>query len=205
MNPDRPDASAGGVRIPIQRKKPTFAENLGCLGCVGGSIVLFMVAGLAYFAVFPVVLSVVADAYVTAARSATGGSPRGMAAAGWLLFVVTAAVVLTLVLIRGRVPRPWIYAIGTVLALLALASWMLLPLHGSGLAETVDGRGGSGFITGARWGAMAAVPLLIIAIRVSAGKRAGDFYVKHSMLRWTIGAAGVLAVVALITGVIRAG
>jgi hypothetical protein len=128
-----------------------------------------------------------------------------MAAAGWLSFVVTAAGLLTLALIHGRVARAWTYAVAAMLVGPAIAAWNLLPLRGSGLAETVSGPGGSGFVTGARWGATAAGLLLIIAAHVHFRKRAGDFYVRHSMLRWTIGVTAALAVAMLITAVIRAG
>jgi hypothetical protein len=197
MTPDRPGEAAGE-----ERKSTGF---LGCLGCVGAFILFFCVGTGVYLTVFPFLLSVLSDAYVTVARSATAGNPRGMAAAGWLLFVVTAAGLLTLALIHGRVARAWTYVIAAMLVGPAIAAWNLLPLRGSGLAETVDGPGGSGFVTGARWGAPAAVLLLIIAAHVQLRKRAGDFYVRHSMLRWTIGATAALAVAALVTAVIRAG
>ncbi|GIE82515.1 hypothetical protein Aph02nite_84650 [Actinoplanes philippinensis] len=187
-----------------QRKGGKLAESLGCLGCAGALVLLPLVGIAVYFLVFPVLLAVLSDAYVTLARSATAGNPRGMAAAGWLLFITTAAGILALTLIRGRVSRGRLYAVGAVVAVLAFPAWYLLPLRGSGLAETVGGPGGSGFITGARWGAPAAGLLLIIAIHVSARQRARDFYVRHSMLRWTIGATAALAVAALVTAVLRA-
>ncbi|MEU8663672.1 hypothetical protein [Actinoplanes philippinensis] len=184
-----------------QRRGGKLAESLGCVG----ALFLLPPVGIAvYFVVFPVLLAVFSDAYVTLACSATGGNPRGMAAAGWLLFITTAAGVLALTLIRGRVSRGWLYGVRAVVAVLAFPAWYLLPLRGSGLVETVGGPGGSGFITGARWGAPAAGLLLIIAIHVSTRQRARDFYVRHSMLRWTIGATSALAVAALVTAMLRA-
>jgi hypothetical protein len=201
MIPDRSGGAAGGNDVGQPRGKHTFAGLLGCLGCFGA----LMVLGCVYLAVFPFLLSVSSDAYVTLARSVTAGNPHGMAAAGWLLFVLVAAGVLTLTLIHGRVARAWTYAIVLMLVVPAVAAWNLLPVRGSGLAASVGGPGGSGFITGARWGAPAAGLLLIIAIHVQVRKRAGDFYVRHSMLRWTIGVTAALAVAMLITAVIRAG
>ncbi|MBW6437494.1 hypothetical protein KZ829_27550 [Actinoplanes hulinensis] len=204
MTPDQPDAAAPGVEVPPQRKDGTFTGFLGCLGGLGVVLVLFTVVIVVYFAAFPVALSVLSDAYVSLARSATAGNPRGMAAAGWLLFVLTAASVLALALTRDRLARRWARTIGAVAATLALAAWNLLPLRGSGLFATVDGPGGSGFITGARWGAPAGALLLMIAAHVHFRKRAKDFYVRHSMLRWTIGLVSALAVAALAVAVVRA-
>ncbi|MBO3743148.1 hypothetical protein [Actinoplanes flavus] len=200
MPPDEPGAPVRGVEVHPQRKDSTAT---GCLGCLG--VVLLLSSALAvYFAVFPVALSVLSDAYVGLARSATAGNPRGMAVAGWLLFVITASSLLALALTRGRLARAWARTIGAVAAVLAIAAWNLLPLRGSGLAEAVDGPGGSGFVTGARWGAPAAGLLLMIAAHVRFRKRAEDFYVRHSLLRWTIGLASALAVAALAVAVLRA-
>jgi protein-S-isoprenylcysteine O-methyltransferase Ste14 len=69
----------------------------------------------------------------------------------------------------------------------------------------VDGPGGSGFITGARWGAMAGALVLLIVVHVQVNKHAGEFDIRHPSLRWMIGVAVALAVAALITGVLRAG
>ncbi|GGN38696.1 hypothetical protein FHR83_006875 [Actinoplanes campanulatus] len=189
MTPDQPDAAAPGVEVPPQRKDGTFT---GCLGCLGFILILLSIV-VAYYALFPVALHVLSDAYVSLARSATAGNPRGMAVAGWLLFVITAFSILALTLTRHRLSRPWARTIVAVSAILAITAWNLLPLRGSGLVETVDGPGGSGFITGVRWGAPAAGLLLMIAAHVQFRKRAKDFYVRHSLLRWTIGLASALS------------
>ncbi|GAA0429389.1 hypothetical protein Aca07nite_37750 [Actinoplanes capillaceus] len=203
MTTDQPDAAARGVEVPPQ-PDDSGSGFLSCLGCLGVLVIGYLVVVVVYFGVFPLALSVLSDAYVTLARSATAGNPRGMAAAGWLLFVITASLLLALALTRGRLARPWTRTIGAVAAILAIAAWNLLPLRGSGLVETVDGPGGSGFITGVRWGSLAAALLLMIAAHVQFRKRAKDFYVRHSMLRWTIGLASALAVAALAVAVIRA-
>jgi hypothetical protein len=190
------DTSRGDTK----RKYSGLLGFLGCLGIiVGGTVAVIVVLGVWLFAFFAL-----SDGYVILARSLSAGDPRGMAAAAWLLFFAGSVGVLALVLIRGRVASRWIYAIGAMVVLLATAACALLPVRDSFLAETVDGPGGSGFITGARWGMWTAVMLLLIAAHVWMKELAKDFYVRGSMLRWRIGGAVVLAVGALAAAVIRA-
>jgi hypothetical protein len=197
-----PPGGPGGRPAPPEARRGN--DFLGCLGCLG-AVALATVAGGALFLLWVFAFLALSHIYVDAARTITDGDPDGMAAAGWLIFFAAAAGVLVLVLIRGRVPKFWTWTIGALVALLATPAWNLTPTGGSGLIEAASGPGGSGFITGTRWGLAAAAVLLVIAVHVQARNRAKDFYVRHSMLRWAIGTALVFAAATLVTAVVRAG
>ncbi|WP_127551580.1 hypothetical protein [Actinoplanes sp. OR16] len=88
------------------------------------------------------------DPIVLMARSASGGSGAGMAAAGWLVAV---APFVALGSGLRRTGRSRILC-GALAALFGGVLFWFVPLSSRYIAGVVSGPGGAGFITGLHWG-----------------------------------------------------
>ena len=167
----------------------------------GWGIVLLYLGGLAVLVGGRVVRGLV----VESARRLTGGEPAGMAAAAWLVAVAPFALAGLLLLLSGRVHRRWLIAGGAVLAMLVA---LLLNLSPYGrirhdVVTAVSGPGGSGFLTGLKYGILAgALPLITVPplltsrrLRRSAGAH---------LRRRTAVAVGLFATGMLVAALLRA-
>ncbi|GIE79233.1 hypothetical protein Aph02nite_51830 [Actinoplanes philippinensis] len=132
------------------------------LGRIALGALVWLAGSVTYFLLFAV-RETTARGFVDGARWLTGGHPRAMAIAGWLAVFAVFGLIWVLLLIRRRVPRGWLFALGAVIVALSPTMVALFPMQGFPIVHLISGAGGSGFVTGMRWGAAAAViPFLVV-------------------------------------------
>jgi hypothetical protein len=128
----------------------------------GWFLLFASVGGTAYFVLFAVQEDM-ARGWVDSMRSLTGGQRWAMAIAGWLTIFTVFGLIWALLLLRKRIHRNWLWAIGVVAAALSPTVLALIPYQGHYIVHLVSGPGGGAFVTGMRWATAAGfIPFLVV-------------------------------------------
>ncbi|MEU4158875.1 hypothetical protein [Actinoplanes sp. NPDC026670] len=131
------------------------------LGRITLGALVWLVGSVAYLLLFAV-RETTARAWVDGARSLTGGGPRGMAIAGWVIIFAAFGLVWALMLLRKRVHRGWLYAIGAVAVAVSPTALALFPMEGLPIVHLISGPGGGAFVHGMRLAAPAGIVAVLL-------------------------------------------
>ncbi|GIE28769.1 hypothetical protein Ait01nite_018140 [Actinoplanes italicus] len=123
---------------------------------------LVAVGGTAYFVLFAYQESS-ARGWVDGMRALTGGRSWAMTIAGWLTIIAIFGLAWALILLRKRIHRNWLWAIGVVIAALLPTVLALIPYQGHYIVHLISGPGGGAFVTGMRWASAAGfIPFVVV-------------------------------------------
>jgi hypothetical protein len=155
----RPSRAPGIPATPVPEPEPPAMPSLGRVSL---GALLWLIGSIGYFALFAVRESS-ARGWVEGARALTGGKPGAMAVAGWLIIFAGFGLLWTILLLRHRVHRWGLWAIGAVIAVISPTVLALFPVEGNDIVPLISGAGGGAFVTGMRWAAAAGfIPLLVM-------------------------------------------
>ncbi|BEL09885.1 hypothetical protein Q0Z83_080760 [Actinoplanes sichuanensis] len=132
------------------------------LGRITLGALVWLAGSVAYFLLFAV-RETTARGWVDGARSLTGGDARGMAIAGWVTIFAAFGLAWALMLMRKRVHRGWLYAIGAAAVAVSPTALTLFPMEGFPIVHLISGPGGGAFVHGMRLAAPAVLVTLLLA------------------------------------------
>ncbi|MBO3738215.1 hypothetical protein [Actinoplanes flavus] len=206
----RPRNRRAGRRVPAVKTRPSRAQGLAKPPPEPEpepkSTGLFLLQALGWLvaaAVYLVLMAageITAQAYADAARWLTGGQAVGMAFAGWLISFVLFGAVWALILLRKRVARPWLFAIGGAATLLLPTIFVLFPYSGNYVADLVGGTGGAAFISGQQFGAWAGILPFLVVPFVMFSERLRDRFGEEQLKRTTTALTVLFVIVMLYLG-----
>jgi hypothetical protein len=148
--------------ITTATPSPPPEPEVPSIGRVTLGALVWLVGSVTYFVLFAV-RETTARAWVDGARSLTGGHPRGMVLAGWVIIFAAFGLGWALLLLWKRVHRGWLYTIGAVAVAVSPTALALFPIEDFPIVHLISGPGGAGFVHGMRWAAPAAIiPVLVV-------------------------------------------